>query len=55
MSTVNQGIEFVETKSFEELSKRSAEVMIDCVIKKPEALFCIATGSSPSQDRKSVV
>lgn len=49
MSTVNQGIEFVETKSFEELSKRSAEVMIDCVIKKPEALFCIATGSSPSR------
>jgi len=49
MNKVNQGIEFVETNSFEELSKKSAEVMVDCVLKKPESLFCIATGSSPSR------
>lgn len=49
MSTVKQRIEFIGTKDFEELSRISAEVMVDCVRKKPEAIFCIATGSSPTR------
>ena len=49
MSTVKRGIEFVGTKDFEELSMISAEVMANCVRKKPEALFCIATGNSPNR------
>ena len=44
-----QGIEFIETKDFEELSRISAEVMVECVRKKPDSLFCIATGSSPTR------
>lgn len=49
MNILKQGIEFIETKDFEELSRISAEVMADCVRRKPDSLFCLATGSSPSR------
>lgn len=49
MSIVKQGIEFIETKNLEELSKISAEMMVDCIRKKPDSLFCLATGSSPTR------
>lgn len=47
MSIVEQGVELIGTKDFEELSRISAEVILECVRRKPDALICIATGSSP--------
>lgn len=49
MNIVKQGIEIIETKDFEELSRISADVMVECVRKKPDSLFCLATGSSPTR------
>ena len=49
MNIVKQGIELIETKDFEELSRISAEVMVECILKKPDSLFCLATGSSPTR------
>ncbi len=49
MNKVKQGIEFIETKDYEELSRISAEVMIECLRKKPDSLFCLATGNSPAR------
>jgi len=49
MNKLRQGIEFIEAKNFEELSRISAEVMVECVRKKPDSLFCLATGSSPAR------
>ena len=49
MNTLKQGIKFIETKDFEELSRISAEMMVECVRKKPDSLFCLATDSSPSR------
>ena len=48
MNTVKQGIELIKAKDFEELSRISAKVMVECVRNKPDSLFCIATGSSPA-------
>ncbi|HEY5583411.1 MAG TPA: galactosamine-6-phosphate isomerase [Ruminiclostridium sp.] len=49
MNKLKQGIELIETKDFEELSRISAEVMVECLRKKPDSLFCLATGSSPAR------
>ena len=49
MNTLKQGIEFIEAQNYEELSRISAEVMVECIRKKPNSLFCIATGNSPSR------
>lgn len=47
MDTKQCGLEFVEAADYEELSRISAERMIECVRNKPDALLCVATGSSP--------
>ena len=49
MNNIKRGIEFIETKDFQELSQISAELMVECVRKKPDSLFCLATGSSPTR------
>lgn len=48
MNTTKLGIKFLETNNYEELSRKCAEVMIECLKNKPNALFCIATGESPN-------
>jgi len=48
MNIINNGIKFTEAKDLEELSKISAGIMIDCIKAKPDALLCLATGTSPT-------
>lgn len=38
----------IELKSYEEMSIKACDIMIQCLQNKPDALFCIATGSSPT-------
>jgi galactosamine-6-phosphate isomerase len=49
MNSKKQGIELIEAKDYEELSQISAKVMLECIQNKPDALFCLATGSSPAR------
>jgi galactosamine-6-phosphate isomerase len=49
MNSIKQGIELIKTNDYEELSRISAEVMVECIRKKPDSLFCLATGSSPAR------
>lgn len=46
------GIEFVNAESYEKLSEVSAEAMVKCVKEKPNALFCVASGGSPTLSYK---
>lgn len=39
----------IESNSYEEMSLEACNVMIRCLKDKPDALFCIATGSSPTR------
>jgi len=55
MNTVKQGIELIKAKDFEELSRISAKVMVECVRNKPDSLFCIATGISSRRREKSLL
>lgn len=41
-------MEFVNSKNYKEMSERAAEIMVDFLKSKPDALFCVATGSSPT-------
>ena len=49
MNVIKQGLDLTETQDYEELSKICADVMVECVRKKPDSLFCLATGSSPTR------
>jgi galactosamine-6-phosphate isomerase len=49
MYSENQGLELIKAKDYEELSQISAKVMLEGIQKKPDALFCLATGSSPAR------
>ncbi len=39
---------FIPSKDYNSLSAEAAQVLINCVKNKPDALICIATGSSPT-------
>lgn len=39
----------LETRNYKEMSERACELLIHCLREKPDALFCIATGSSPTE------
>lgn len=45
---MKKGIELVEAENYEKLSEISAEAMVKCVKEKPNALFCLASGGSPT-------
>lgn len=49
MNNKKSGVQFIEATDFEELSKISAGIMIDCVKQKPDALICLASGNSPAR------
>lgn len=49
MDPIERGINFIKADNYEELSRLSAGVMIDCIRKKPDSLFCLATGNSPAR------
>lgn len=49
MNTKKQGIKFIKADDFEELSRISAEKMVECVRNKADSLICVATGSSPTR------
>lgn len=40
---------FIKTNNYEEMSMKACETLINCLKSKPNALFCIATGSSPTR------
>jgi len=40
-------IRFIEKDSYSGVSELSALMLMDCVIRKPDALICVATGASP--------
>ncbi len=42
-------MKFIKTQNYEEMSIRACEILINCLKRKPDALFCIATGSSPTR------
>jgi galactosamine-6-phosphate isomerase len=39
---------FIPSKDYNILSEEAAQILTDCVKNKPDALICIATGSSPT-------
>lgn len=45
---MKKGIEVVEAENYKKLSEISAEAMLECLKEKPDALFCIASGGSPT-------
>lgn len=49
MSNRETGMQFIQADNFEELSRISAELMINFVKQKPDALFCLASGNSPTR------
>lgn len=42
-------MKFVKTDHYEAMSEAASEVLVNCLVQKPDALFCIATGSSPTE------
>lgn len=42
-------MKFITTETYEAMSEAASEVLVNCLSKKPDALFCIATGSSPTE------
>lgn len=38
----------VNTENYNDMSKQACDILIKCLSKKPDAMFCIATGSSPT-------
>lgn len=42
-------MKFIITESYESMSEAASEVLVNCLTQKPDALFCIATGSSPTE------
>jgi galactosamine-6-phosphate isomerase len=39
----------IKIQNYEEMSIKACEILISCLKNKPDALFCIATGSSPTR------
>lgn len=42
-------MKFINTDNYEAMSEAASEVLVNCLVRKPDALFCIATGSSPTE------
>lgn len=42
-------MKFINTETYEAMSEAASEILVDCLLRKPDALFCIATGSSPTE------
>jgi len=42
-------MKLIKTKDYNEMSEQASEILIRCLKEKPDALFCIATGSSPTE------
>lgn len=42
-------MEFIKTKNYEEMSNTASEFMFKCLVDNPNAVFCIATGYSPTE------
>lgn len=42
-------MQFIKEKNYQDMSQRAADIMLDCLKAKPDALFCIATGASPTE------
>lgn len=40
-------VNYVETKSYEDLSEKAAEIIIEQVNKKPDSILCLAGGDTP--------
>lgn len=43
----NVDFNLIIAEDYEEVSKRCAQIMLDCVMQKPNAVICLATGHSP--------
>lgn len=41
-------MKFITASNYEEMSELASETLLNCLIQKPDALFCIATGGSPT-------
>lgn len=41
-------MKFYRTENYETMSKKACSILIDCLVQKPDSLFCIATGNSPT-------
>lgn len=48
MNKQKKGMQFISAAGYEELSRISAGIMIECIKQKPDALLCLATGNSPA-------
>lgn len=42
-------MKIIETSNYQSMSQKAAEILVNCLKSKPDALFCIATGSSPTE------
>jgi len=42
-------MKLIKTKDYNEMSEQASDLLIRCLKEKPDALFCIATGSSPTE------
>lgn len=42
-------MKFYKTENYETMSRKACEILIQCLMEKPDALFCIATGNSPTE------
>jgi len=42
-------MEILNTENYEAMSQAASEVLLTCLLRKPDALFCIATGFSPTR------
>ena len=42
-------MKLIHTKNYEAMSKEAADLLLDTLRKKPDAVICLATGSSPAR------
>jgi galactosamine-6-phosphate isomerase len=45
----------IEAASYEQLSSLCAKAMLDCIVQKPDAVICLATGHSPQEAYREFV
>ena len=42
-------MKLIHTENYEAMSKEAADLLMDTLRKKPDAVICLATGSSPAR------
>ena len=42
-------MKLIHTENYEAMSKEAADLLLDTLRKKPDAVICLATGSSPAR------